>query len=54
MNVLKILSVMMIGIGLVLAVGKAVADSEPGAIPLLMVLLGAVGLVAARARALRA
>lgn len=40
-KVQKILSMLTIVIGLVLMMGKIYADSEPGAIPLLLVVLGA-------------
>ena len=36
----KILSLLTLAIGLVLMVGKIYADSEPGAIPLLLVVVG--------------
>jgi c-di-AMP phosphodiesterase-like protein len=36
----KILSILTIAIGLVLMIAKIYADSEPGAIPLLLVVLG--------------
>lgn len=42
LRVHKILSVLTIAIGLVLMVAKIYADSEPGAIPLLLVVLGTV------------
>jgi hypothetical protein len=40
LRVHKILSVLTIAIGFVLMSGKIYADSEPGAIPILMVVLG--------------
>ena len=36
----KILSILTIAIGLVLMIGKIYADSEPGAIPLLLLVVG--------------
>ena len=46
-------SSLLIAIGLVLMAGKIVFDSEPGAIPLLLVILGVAWLLIARARARR-
>jgi hypothetical protein len=46
----KLLSILTIAIGLVLMVGKIYADSEPGAIPLLLVVLGMVWYFITRAR----
>ncbi len=40
LRVHKILSALTIAIGFVLMMGKIYADSEPGAIPILMVVLG--------------
>lgn len=46
----RTLSVLTFAVGLVLMVGKIWADSEPGAIPLLLVLLGAGWYFATRVR----
>jgi hypothetical protein len=43
-------SILVIAVGVVLMVGKIYADSEPGAIPLLLIVLGAGGYLIARAR----
>jgi hypothetical protein len=43
-------SAILIVLGMVLAVGKIYADSEPGAIPLAMILAGVVWQVVARVR----
>lgn len=51
LKVHRTLSVLVLAAGLVLMAGKIYADSEPGAIPLLLVVLGAVGYFVARARA---
>jgi hypothetical protein len=40
LKVHKILSALAIAIGFVLMVGKIYADSEPGAVPMLLVVLG--------------
>lgn len=45
-----LLSVLTIGVGIVLMAGKIYADSEPGAIPLLMIVLGAGGYFITRAQ----
>lgn len=47
----QILSILLIVVGLVLMIGKIYADSEPGLIPILLVLAGAARYVAARVRA---
>ena len=47
----KILSALTIAIGLVLMSGKIYVDSEPGAIPLLLVVLGTGWYLLARVRA---
>lgn len=44
-------AVLIVAIGLVLMIGKMYVDSEPGAIPLLMVVLGTGWYLVARARA---
>lgn len=45
-----LLSALVTGLGLVLAVGKIIFDSEPGLIPLLLVAAGIVWHVTARRR----
>ncbi len=47
----KVLSALTVAIGLVLMSGKVYADSEPGAIPILLVVLGTGWYLLARARA---
>jgi hypothetical protein len=49
-KVFRTLSVLTVAVGLVLMIGKIYADSEPGAIPLLLIVLGAGGYVVTRAR----
>ena len=44
------LSATLIALGVILADGKIYADGEPGAIPLLMILIGVVWHVVARVR----
>ena len=51
LKVQKILSALTVVIGLVLMSGKIYADSEPGAIPILLVLLGTGWYLGARVRA---
>ncbi len=46
----KVLSALTVVIGLVLMSGKVYADSEPGAIPILLVVLGTGWYFLARAR----
>lgn len=46
---LKISALVLI-LGVVLAAGKIYADSEPGAVPLLMILIGAIWQAVARVR----
>ena len=46
----KVLSALTVVIGLVLMSGKVYADSEPGAIPILLVVLGTGWYLLARAR----
>lgn len=46
----RILSTMMILVGLLLMSVKITSDSEPGAIPLLLVAVGTVWLLVARSR----
>lgn len=50
LKVHQILSVLVLGIGLVLMIWMMYAESEPGAIPLLLVLLGAGWYFVTRAR----
>lgn len=50
LKVHKTISVVTIVIGLVLMIGKIYADSEPGAIPLLLTLLGIGWYLVTRAR----
>ena len=45
-----IVPVVVIIVGIVLMVGKIIADSEPGAIPILLVTIGAVWYLAVRRR----
>jgi hypothetical protein len=47
----KILSALTVAIGLVLMSGKIYADSEPGAIPILLVVLGTGWYLVVRVRA---
>ena len=51
LKVHKILSALTIAIGFVLMLGKIYADSEPGAIPILLVVLGMGWYFITRARA---
>jgi hypothetical protein len=51
LKVQKILSALTIAIGLVLMSGKIYADSEPGAIPILLVVLGTGWYLLSRVRA---
>ena len=51
LKVQKILAALTVVIGLVLMSGKIYTDSEPGAIPLLLVVLGTGWYLVARARA---
>ena len=51
LKVQKILSALTIAIGFVLISGKIYADSEPGAIPILLVVLGTGWYLVARFRA---
>ena len=53
LKVHKILSALSVVVGLVLMAGKIYADSEPGAIPMLLVVLGAGWYLLARARTRR-
>ncbi len=46
----KVLSTLSVVVGLVLMAGKIYADSEPGAIPMLLVVLGAGWYLLTRAR----
>ncbi len=50
LKVHRMLSIMIIAIGLVPMIGKIYADSEPGAIPLLLVVLGTGWYFVTRAR----
>ncbi len=50
LKVQKILSALTIAIGFVLMSGKIYADSEPGAIPILLVVLGTGWYLLARVR----
>jgi hypothetical protein len=50
LKVQKILSALTVAIGFVLMSGKIYADSEPGAIPILLVVLGTGWYIVARAR----
>lgn len=40
LSVPTVIQVLIIAVGLVLMIGKIVADSEPGAIPILLILVG--------------
>ena len=51
LRVQKLLSALTAAVGFVLMLGKIYADSEPGAIPMLLVVLGAGWYFVARARA---
>jgi len=51
LKVQKILSALTLAIGFVLMSGKVYADSEPGAIPILLVVLGTGWYLLARVRA---
>ena len=51
LKVQKMLSALTVAIGLVLMAGKIYADSEPGAIPMLLVVLGTGWYLVARVRA---
>ena len=51
LKVQKMLSALTVVIGFVLMSGKIYADSEPGAIPMLLVVLGAGWYLVARVRA---
>lgn len=53
LKVHRILSALILGIGLVLMIGMIYTESEPGAIPLLLVLLGAGWHFVTRARTRR-
>ncbi len=53
LKVQKILAVLAVAAGLVLMAGKIYADSEPGAIPMLLVVLGTGWYLVARVRARR-
>jgi len=50
LRVQKILSALAVAIGFVLVSGKIYADSEPGAIPILLVVLGTGWYLVARVR----
>ena len=50
LKVQKILSALTVAVGFVLMAGKIYADSEPGAIPILLVVLGTGWYLLARAR----
>lgn len=50
MHTLKTMSVVAMAVGFVLMAFKIYADSEPGAIPLALIVLGAGSYFAARAR----
>ena len=50
-KVQRILSALTVAVGFVLVSGKIYADGEPGAIPLLLVVLGAGWYLVARVRA---
>jgi hypothetical protein len=47
----RTLSILILAVGLVLMVGKIYADSEPGAIPLLLIVLGSAWYLITRVRA---
>ena len=51
LKVQKMLSALTVAVGFVLMAGKIYADGEPGAIPMLLVVLGAGWYLVARARA---
>lgn len=44
------LSALVVALGVILAAGKIYADSEPGAVPLLIILIGAIWQAVARVR----
>ena len=50
LRVQKMLSALTVAVGLVLVAGKVYADSEPGAIPILLVVLGAGWYLVVRSR----
>jgi hypothetical protein len=50
LKVQKILSALIVAVGFVLMAGKIYADSEPGAIPMLLVVLGTGWYLLARVR----
>ncbi len=50
LKVQKMLSALIVAVGLVLMAGKVHADSEPGAIPILLVVLGTGWYLLARTR----
>jgi hypothetical protein len=47
----RTLSILILAVGLVLMVGKIYADSEPGASPLLLIVLGSAWYLITRVRA---
>jgi hypothetical protein len=47
----RTLSILILAVGLVLMVGKIYADSEPGAIPLMLIVLGSAWYLITRVRA---
>jgi hypothetical protein len=51
LKVQKVLSALTVAIGFVLMSGKIYSDSEPGAIPLLLIVLGTGWYLVARVRA---
>ena len=51
LKVQKMLSALIVAVGFVLMAGKIYADSEPGAIPMLLVVLGTGLHLVSRARA---
>ncbi|HEX2189333.1 MAG TPA: hypothetical protein VHG51_10570 [Longimicrobiaceae bacterium] len=51
LKVHRILAVLIVAVGLVLMIGKIYADSEPGGIPILLVVLGTGWYFIARVRA---
>lgn len=50
LKVQRMLSLLVLAVGLVLMIGKIYADGEPGAIPLLLVVLGTAWYFITRAR----
>lgn len=50
LKVHSVLAALVLGLGLVLLSGKVFADSEPGALPILLVLVGAGWYLATRVR----